>query len=301
MKLGFLTACLQKMSLEEISKWANHNGFEMLEIACWPKKQNERRYIASHIDVESFGEEELTRVERLKEKYRLEISSLAFYSNNLDPDLKNRIANHVHLKKVIEAAQKLDVKVVGTFIGRNPKKNIEESLDEFEKVFPELVKFAEDHEVKLAIENCPMIYSIDQWPGGTNLAATPETWRRMFEIIPSPNFGLNLDPSHLIWQQIDYIKAVHDFKDRIFHIHAKDTKILWNKLNEVGIFGFGWRLDKVAGMGDIDWKLFITSLYESDYDYVISIEHEDESFGETEENYLRGILIAKKLLENYIV
>jgi len=301
-KLGFMTACLPEMTLEELVKWASQNGFGMLEVACWPRVFEKRRYAGTqHIDVEALTPEEAARIKELFRSHHLEISSLGYYPNNLDPNLENRRFYHEHLKKVIKAAAMLEVKVVGTFVGRDPRTNVEEALEEFKKVFPELVQFAADHEVKLAIENCPMLYSMDRWPGGTNLATTPAIWRRMFESIPSEYLGLNLDPSHLIWQQIDYVQAVHDFKEKIFHVHAKDTKILWDKLNEVGIFGFGWYVDKVAGTGDIDWNAFITALYEVGYDYVVSVEHEDRSFEKDKESKLRGILLAQKLLKSYIV
>lgn len=302
MKLGFMTACLPELSLEEIAKWAGEQGFGMLEVACWPKVFEKRRYAGTqHIEVDNLTEQEIARVKELLAQNQLEISSLGYYPNHLDPNLENRKFYHEHLKKVIRAAEELGVGIVGTFVGRDPKTNLEEALAEYGKVFPDLVKFAEDHGVKLAIENCPMLYSLDRWPGGTNLATTPAIWSRMFEAIPSDYFGLNLDPSHLIWQQIDYVKVVHDFKEKIFHVHAKDTRIDWDKLNEVGIFGFGWYIDKVAGTGDIDWNSFITALYEVGYDYVVSIEHEDRSFEKDTASKLRGILLAKQLLEPYIV
>ncbi|MDK2896024.1 MAG: hypothetical protein PWP04_144 [Candidatus Atribacteria bacterium] len=302
MKLGFMTACLPELSLEEIAKWAGEQGFGMLEVACWPKVFEKRRYAGTqHIEVDNLTEQEIARVKELLAQNQLEISSLGYYPNHLDPNLENRKFYHEHLKKVIRAAEELGVGIVGTFVGRDPKTNLEEALAEYGKVFPDLVKFAEDHGVKLAIENCPMLYSLDRWPGGTNLATTPAIWSRMFEAIPSDYFGLNLDPSHLIWQQIDYVKVVHDFKEKIFHVHAKDTRIDWDKLNEVGIFGFGWYIDKVAGTGDIDWNSFITALYEVGYDYVVSIEHEDRSFEKDTASKLRGILLAKQLLEPYMV
>lgn len=302
MKLGFMTACLPEMNFENLVQWAGCSGFQMLEVACWPKVYEKRRYAGTqHIDVENLSEEDAARIRELLTLHGLEISSLGYYPNNLDPNPESRRFYHEHLKKVIKAARKLGVPVVGTFVGRDPRMNVEEALVEFSRVFPDLVKFAEDNGVKLAIENCPMLYSLDRWPGGTNLATTPSIWERMFEAIPSPYLGLNLDPSHLIWQQIDYVRAVYDFREKIFHVHAKDTKILWDKLYEVGIFGFGWYVDKVAGTGDIDWSTFLTALYEVGYDYVVSIEHEDRSFEKDTESKLRGILLAKKLLEPYIV
>lgn len=302
MKLGFMTACLPEMTLEELITWASQHGFAMLEVACWPRVFEKRRYAGTqHIDVGNLYPEEAARIRELFRNHGMAISSLGYYPNNLDPNLENRRFYHEHLKKVIKAAQLLEVPVVGTFVGRDPKANVEEALEEFGRVFPDLVRFSADCGVKLAIENCPMLYSLDRWPGGTNLATTPSIWRRMFEIIPSEYFGLNLDPSHLIWQEIDYVKVVHEFKEKIFHVHAKDTKILWDKLHEVGIFGFGWYVDKVAGTGDIDWNAFITALYQAGYDYVVSIEHEDRSFEKNTESKLRGILLAQQLLRNYLV
>ncbi|MCD6155656.1 MAG: sugar phosphate isomerase/epimerase [Candidatus Atribacteria bacterium] len=302
MKIGFMTACLPELTLEEIASWAAKNGFEMLEVACWPKTYEKRRYAGTqHIDVENLDSESAAQIKEMLQNHGLKISSLGYYPNNLDPDLERRKFYHEHLKKVIKAASLLGVGVVGTFVGRDPRMNVEEALEEYKKVFPDLVKFAEDHGVRLAIENCPMLYTIDRWPGGTNLATTPEIWERMFEMIPSDYLGLNLDPSHLIWQQIDYVKVVYDFRKKIFHTHAKDTKILKDRLNQVGIFGFGWYVDKVAGTGDIDWKSFIRALYDVGYDYVVSIEHEDRSFEKDTESKLRGILLAKQLLKPYLV
>ena len=302
MKLGFMTASLPEMSLEELVAWASRNDFQMLEVSCWPKVYEKQRYAGTqHIDVENLTEEEAARIRELFASHGIAISSLGYYPNNLDPNLEDRRFYHEHLKKVIKAAQMLGVPVVGTFVGRDPKMNVEEALEEFRKVFSDLVKFAEDHGVKLAIENCLMLYTLDRWPGGTNLATTPYIWERMFEAIPSPYFGLNLDPSHLIWQQIDCVRAVYDFKEKIFHVHAKDTKILWDRLYEVRIFGFGWYVYKVAGTEDIDWSAFLTALHGVRYDYVVSIEHEDRSFEKDTESKLQGILLAKKLLEPYIV
>ncbi len=300
MKLGFMTACLPEMTLEELAVWAHQNGFGMLEIACWPKTYEKRKYAGTqHIDVENITDEDVARIQELFKKNQLEISSLGYYPNNLDPDQEVRQHSHTHLKKVISAAHNLGVQVVGTFIGRDPKMSMDESLKDYARTFPDIVRFAEENGVKLAIENCPMLYP-DRWPGGTNLASTPEIWERMFELIPSKNLGLNIDPSHLIWLQVDYVKAVYDFKDKIFHAHAKDTKILWEKLKTVGIHGFGWHIDKVAGTGDVDWKSFIAALYHIGYDFVLSIEHEDQSFeGETNRK-LRGILLAQQLLKPYI-
>jgi sugar phosphate isomerase/epimerase len=232
----------------------------------------------------------------------LAIFSLAYYPNPLDPDEEVRSATHGHLRKVILAAELLEVPIIGTFAGRNPNKTIEQSLEEFSDAWPPLVKFASDHGVSIAIENCPMLFSNDEWPGGKNLAVSPAIWKQMFEIIPDKNFGLNLDPSHLIWQFIDVQRVVHEFRDRILHVHAKDLRIDREALYQRGILsaGIGWQIPRLPGFGEVGWARFIGALYEVGYDYVLSIEHEDRAFEGTEELVKRGFLIARDVLKPYL-
>jgi sugar phosphate isomerase/epimerase len=207
-----------------------------------------------------------------------------------------------HLKQVILGAEMLGVEVVGTFVGRDKDKNVEDNLVEFEKVWTPIVKFAAEHNVKIAIENCPMIFSYDEWPGGNNLASTPAIWRRMFEIIPDENFGLNLDPSHLVWLMIDYERVVRDFADRIFHVHAKDLEIDRDGLYENGTLslGMGWQIPRLPGLGEVDWSRFISALYRFGYDFVVSIEHEDRAFEGEDELVKRGFLLSRDVLMPYI-
>jgi len=299
-KIGFLTATLPNMSLDDLLKWGKEEGFQALEVACWPNVCEERRYAgAQHISVERLTNSEASEIKDKFKLYGLKISSLAYYSNYLDPDPKIAEFSRNHLKKVIKAASLLGVDNVGTFVGRDSNKNVEESLKDFKKVFTNLLKYAEDYNVKIAIENCPMLWK-DRWPGGNNLASTPEIWAQMFGLIPSKYLGLNLDPSHLVWQFIDYVRAVYDFRDRIYHVHAKDTRIMPEVLARTGAKGFGFYKDKVAGLGDIDWKRFISALYEINYQGVISIENEDRDFEKDEETVLRGIKLGKKLISQYI-
>jgi sugar phosphate isomerase/epimerase len=196
----------------------------------------------------------------------------------------------------------LKVPIVGTFVGRDRSRTIEDNLGEFEKVWPPLMQFAGDHGVKIAIENCPMIFSNDEWPGGDNLATTPDIWRRMWEIIPDPGFGLNLDPSHLVWQMIDYTRVVYDFGPRILHVHAKDMRIDREQLYQRGILslGMGWEVPRLPGLGEVRWDQFIAALYAVGYDYVVSIEHEDRAFEGTEELVKRGFLISRDVLRPYL-
>jgi len=301
-KLGLLTAAFPDLTLEEVARWAHESGFDALEIACWPSTGGEgRRYAGvSHVDVEDFDPK---AVRRLLSRFNLEISSLAYYPNNLDPDAEAREAANGHLRRVIEAAQRLDVEVVGTFVGRDQNRSVDENLEDFRRVWPALVRFARERSVKVAIENCPMIFSAEEWPGGRNLAYSPALWRRMFELIPDENFGLNFDPSHLVWQFIDYTRAVREFGPRIFHVHAKDMEVDRDGLYEQGVMslGVGWQVPRLPGLGEVRWDRFLSALYAAGYDWVVSIEHEDRRFEGELDLVQRGFLLARDVLRPLIV
>jgi sugar phosphate isomerase/epimerase len=301
MRLGLLTAAFPRLSLERTAAWASANGFERLEVACWPASGGERRRYAgvSHIDVERL---DVAKVRDVLDRHGLEISSLAYYPNNLHPDAAERRAANTHLRKVIDAAAKLGVPTVGTFVGRDKTKNVPDNFREFRRVWPRLVAHAESEGVNIAIENCPMIFSWDEWPGGTNLASTPAEWDEMFTLIPSERFGLNLDPSHLVWLQIDYERVVRDYSSRILHVHAKDMEIDRDGLYRNGTvsLGMGWQIPRLPGLGEVRWERFLSQLYRVGYDGVVSVEHEDRAFERTEELVKRGFLIARDVLRPYL-
>jgi sugar phosphate isomerase/epimerase len=301
-KLGLLTAAFPDLSLGQVAEWAAPEGFEMLEVACWPSSGGERRRYAgvTHIDVESFDPDE---VHETLARHGLEISSLAYYPNNLHPDDAHREVINAHLRKVIDAAQRLGVGMVGTFVGNDKDQSLPENIRRFREIWPPLVEYAGERGVKIAIENCPMIFSYDEWPGGTNLAWSPAIWEEMFAAIPADNFGLNLDPSHLVWLMIDYERAVYDFADRIFHVHAKDLEVRRDGLYRHGTFsgGIGWQVPRLPGLGEVRWGRFISALYATGYDYVVSVEHEDRRFEATEELVKRGFLIARNTLRPHLV
>ncbi|TMF79703.1 MAG: sugar phosphate isomerase/epimerase [Chloroflexi bacterium] len=302
MKLGFLTAAFPDLTLDEVASWAASQGFETLEIACWPTAGGERRRYAgvTHIDVDSLDPD---AVRELLAGHGLEISALAYYPNNLDPDAARREEVNAHLLKVVDAAQRLEVGVVGTFAGNDQTKSPPDNLASFREVWPPLVAHAEERGVKIAIENCPMIFSYDEWPGGTNLARSPALWDEMFEAIPSASFGLNLDPSHLVWQMIDYERVVYDYADRILHVHAKDMEIDRDGLYRNGVLslGIGWQVPRLPGLGEVRWDRFLAALYAVGYDHVVSIEHEDRAFEGDLELVKRGFLIARNALRPLIV
>jgi sugar phosphate isomerase/epimerase len=301
MKLGLLTAAFPRMNLERTAAWSAANGFQMLEVACWPASGGERRRYAgvSHIDVERL---DAGKVRDVLDRHGLEISSLAYYPNNLHPDPGERRTVNNHLKKVVDAAAALGVPTVGTFVGRDQTKNVPDNFREFRKVWPRLVSYAEGRGVNIAIENCPMIFSWDEWPGGTNLAATPAVWDEMFTIVPSPRFGLNLDPSHLVWLRIDYLRVVRDYASRILHVHAKDMEIDRDGLSRNGTvsLGMGWQVPRLPGLGEVRWDRFLAALYGVGYDGVVSVEHEDRAFEGTAELVQRGFLIARDALRPYL-
>ncbi len=301
MKLGLLTAAFPRLSLERVARWASGSGFEMLEIACWPAAGGERRRYAgvSHIDVVKL---DAGKVRDTLDRHGLEVSSLAYYPNNLHPDAAERRAANTHLRKVIDAAAKLGVPTVGTFVGRDRTKNVPDNFREFRKVWPRLVGHAEDRGVNIAIENCPMIFSWDEWPGGTNLASTPAAWDEMFSLVPSKRFGLNLDPSHLVWLQVDYERVVRDYAKRILHVHAKDMEIDREGLYRHGTAsqGMGWQIPRLPGLGEVRWDRFLSQLYRVGYDGVVSVEHEDRAFERSEDLVKRGFLIARDVLRPYL-
>ncbi len=304
MKLGLLTAALPDLTLEEIADWASANGFETLEVACWPSGgAAARRYAGvSHIDVDALDAEGAKRIHALLAERGITISALAYYPNPLAADEAAARAAREHLRTVIVAAELLDVNLVTSFAGRDRRRSLEENFETFAEVWPDLVRHAADHGTRIAIENCPMIFSGDEWPGGDNLAYSPAAWRRMFEIVPDANFGLNLDPSHLLWQFIDVQRAIREFGDRIFHTHAKDLEIRTDGLYEHGVMsaGVGWQVPRLCGLGQVDWGAFFGALYGVGYDHVSVIEHEDRAFEGSVEAVQRGFLIARDNLRPYI-
>jgi sugar phosphate isomerase/epimerase len=303
MKLGFFTAALPGNTLEQAAHWGAGSGFQAIEIACWPLEKAARRYAGvTHINVTELNKAQAKDIRKMLDGYGLTVSSLGYYPNPLHPDPEHRKTVIGHLKKVIQAAEMLEVPVVGTFVGKDKDKSVPQNLENFAKVWPPIVKFARERGVKLAIENCPMIFSYDEWPGGVNLASTPAIWRKMWEIIPEDNFGLNLDPSHLVWQMIDYERVVRDFASKIFHVHAKDLHIDREGLYNHGVTsqGMGWQVPRLPGLGDVDWGKFIAALTAVGYDYVVSIEHEDRAFEGDEELVKRGFYLSRDVLKPYI-
>ncbi len=304
-KFGLLTAILDGWTYEEAVDIAAVMGFSCLEVACWPAGKAERRYAGvSHIDAERVLEDDdyANYVLDVAAAKNIRISSLAFYPNVLDPDQEKSEAAIAHLKALIKASAKLGVNMVTTFIGKDQHKTLEENIELFKQVWPDIISLAEENGVKVGIENCPMLFGPDQWPGGQNLMCTPAIYRRLFEIIPSPNFGLNFDPSHYVWQQLDYLKTVYEFKDRIFHVHFKDIKLYPDKLTECGVLAYplDYMSPKIPGQGDVNWGAFVSALNDIRYDGCAVIEVEDKAFEGSREDILSSIRLSKHYLDNFL-
>lgn len=304
MKLGVVSAIYDGFSFEEMIDDVSKNGCSCVEVACWPQGKAERRYAGvSHIDVDNTSPEYIAYVKNYCKEHGVEISSLAFYPNTMDGNLEKRQASIDHLKKVINMSALMGVNMVTTFIGRDQTKTVEENLEIFKEVWPPIIGFAEEKGVKVAIENCPMLFGADQWPGGQNLFTTPKLWRKMFELLPSDNFGINYDPSHFIWQQIDYIRPIYEFKDKIFHTHCKDIKLYRDKLNDVGIMAYPleYMSPKLPGLGDVDWGKYISALTDIGYDSFVCVEIEDKAFESSRQKILQSVELSCRYLKQYII
>ena len=303
MKLGFVSAILDGWNFEETIDIASKMGFACVEVACWPRGKAERRYAGvSHIDVDDLDDEKAKVILEYCAKKNVQISSLAFYPNPMDGDLKKRQEAIDHLKKVIAASAKLGVNLVTTFIGRDQAKTVEENLELFKTIWPPIIKYAEEKGVKVAIENCPMLFGSEQWPGGQNLATTPRIWREMFHIIPSSNFGLNYDPSHFVWQMMDYTKPLKEFKHKIFHVHFKDIKLYPEKLSEVGSMAYplDYMSPELPSLGDVDWSRFVSALNEIGYAGFACIEVEDKDFESSRERILESLQISYDYMRKFV-
>ena len=301
--LGFVSAILAEKSFEEVIEFASTNGFKCVEIMCWPVGKAERRYAGvTHINVDELDSSKVEEIKSILKKNKVYISGLGYYPNPLDADETQASFYISHITKVIKTAAKLDIPVVNTFVGRDPKKSVEENLEKFAKVWPGIIKVAEENEVKIGIENCPMLFTRDEWPGGKNLATTPFIWKKMFEIIPSPNFGLNYDPSHLIWQMMDEVKPIFEFREKLFHIHLKDVKIYREKLDNVGIMAYplDYHSPKIPGLGDVDWRGFFSALTSVKYRGPVCIEVEDKAFEGSEDDLKAAILTSRNYLKQFM-
>ena len=303
MKLGVLTVPFVGVPLFEVADWARASGFEALEIACWPTAAGEtRRYAGtSHLAVEDMTPARAGEIAGALAAKGLAVSGLGYYPNPLHADAAHRDTVIAHLKKVITAAGMMQVAVVNTFLGGDRTLTVDQNWVRARQIFPAIVAHARDCGVTLAFENCPMIFSHDEWPGGHNIAYAPKVWRRIFEEWGDA-VGMNFDPSHLVWQMIDQQRFIGEFGSRMVHVHAKDLMIDRDGLYEHGILslGMGWQVPRMPGLGEVNWAMVFSALYRAGYDGPVIIEHEDRNFEGSDEKIKRGFLLARDVLRPFV-
>jgi sugar phosphate isomerase/epimerase len=302
MQLGFVSAILPEYSLDEVLAFAARERFATVEVMCWPAGKAERRFAGvTHIDVADMTPARAADIHALCQKHGVSLSGLGYYPNPLDPDPEVSSRAVEHLRRVIEAAAILGLKNVNTFVGRDWHLSVDDNWPRFLSTWRPLIRHAEEHDVKIGIENCPMSFTRDEWPGGKNLATSPVIWRRMFNDIPSEHFGLNYDPSHFVLQQMDPASPLREFQDRIFHFHAKDVKLRRDRLNEVGVFAhpLEWHQPRIPGFGEMDWGRFLGCLMETRYRGPVCIEVEDDTFGRDLAGRQTALRVAGNVLRPY--
>lgn len=303
MRLGFVSAILPEESLESVFRIAADVGYDCVEVMCWPVGKATRRYAGiTHIDVDGFSASQAAEVRALTQRYGVQISGLGYYPNPLAPDNDESRTAVEHLKKVIAASAELGLGRVNTFVGRDPAKSVEKNWPKFLDTWQPLIEFAQQHGVKIGIENCPMLFTEDEWPGGKNLAHSPVIWRKMFESIPSDHFGLNYDPSHMVFQQMDYLAPMRDFASRLFHIHAKDVRVDQHKLDQVGTLAYPnlYHTPKLPGLGEVDWGRFFSVLGDAGYRGPVCVEVEDRIYEGSLENRILALRQSHDYLRQFV-
>jgi len=303
MKLGFVSAILADQDLNHVLGVASAEGFSCVELLCWPPGKAERRYAGvTHIDVTDLSDTAVSEIQALIAQNKVEVSALGYYPNYLVEDREEGAVYINHFKKVMDAAVRFGIPTVTSFIGRDPRLTVEQNWPRFLEVWKPLVKHAEDAGVRIGIENCPMFFTNDEWPGGKNLAYCPAIWERMFHDIPSEHFGLNYDPSHLVWQHIDYLAPIEEFREKLFHVHAKDVRIHRDRLNRVGIMGtpLEYHTPKLPGLGEVEFGKFFSVLSEVGYAGPVCVEVEDRAYEGTLEGRHAALRQSARYLKNFM-
>ncbi len=297
LKVGFVNACLPQLSLVQQLEWAAASGFGVIELHAGPTTLK--------VDLQRVASDqaEAARIRDLFASRNLTISDIFWGGHHLHGNSEKRQASQDRLKAMIAGAAALGVPIVSTFIGRDPALPVADNIELALKIWPEILDFAAEHTIKIAIENCPMLY---EWPGGLNIAYSPENWSILFEALDPENkiLGLNFDPSHMLWLGIDYMAALRDFADRVMLFQAKDAEILTARLGQVGRLGEDWWRYRLPGLGQVDWGQLIDALYElnlADKVGSINIEHEDPIWEGSVDKVQRGLVFSRQYLEKFIV
>ena len=300
---GFVSAILPDLGFEEVIRFAREADYRCVELCCWPAGKAERRYAGvTHLDVANLSDARVAEVQACLKEHGIFLSALGYYPNPMDADAERAGFFREHIRKVIVAAHRLGLRNVNTFVGRNQALNETENLKLFASAWPPLVKFAAEHGISIGIENCPMYFTDDEWPKGQNLAYSPAIWRKMFQLIPDANFGLNYDPSHLLWMQMDYLKPLREFTSRLHHLHLKDAKVHRDRLDEHGILAnpLAFHSPKLPGRGDIDWGAYFKTLREIGWQGPVVVEVEDKDFEGSLDDRKRALLECRKYLRTWI-
>jgi sugar phosphate isomerase/epimerase len=303
MQLGFVTAILPELPLEEVLAFAAEQGYRSVEVMCWPPGKAERRYAGvTHIDVTTLDAAAIRSIQAAQERHGVTISSLGYYPNPLAADAVEAKVAIAHLERVVEASAALGIGMVTSFIGRDPHASVDENWPRMLDTWGPLVDRASGLGVRIGIENCPMLFTADEWPGGKNLATSPAIWRRLFNDLGRPNIGLNYDPSHMIWQQMDYLRPIREFADRIFHVHAKDARIDRSALDEHGVLSYPklWHTPKLPGLGDVRWGAFFAALGDIGYQGHVAVEVEDRAFEASLERRKASLALSRRYLEQFV-
>ena len=303
MKLGFVSAILPELSLEDVLKTASNLGYSCVELMCWPVGQAERRYAGvTHVDVSRVDQAEVERIHALLARYGVSISGLGYYPNPLSANVQESQTAVEQIHRVIDAAAALGVGVVNSFVGRDPARTVDAQWPRFLETWRPIIEHAEKLNIRIGIENCPMSFGEDEWPGGKNLATSPAIWRKMYRDLPSQHWGLNFDPSHFILQMMEIHPILDEFKDRLVHVHAKDVRIDHAKLNQHGVFSFPklWHSPKLPGMGDVQWGSFLGALADTGYDGPLVVEVEDRAFEGSLEKRIESLVISHRYLSQFV-
>lgn len=302
-ELGFASAIVPELSFEEVFRLAAEIGYDCVEVMCWPVSKADRRYAGvTHIDVNALTDREVGGIGRIVANTGVGISALGYYPNCLAPNVDEANQAVAHLRKVMQAAPLLGVSRVNSFIGRDYTKGVDENWPRLLDTWRPLIDLADSLSLRIGIENCPMLFSKDEWPGGKNIATSPKIWRRLFSDIPSPNLGLNYDPSHMIWQHMDYLEPLRNFASRISHVHAKDVRLDRHKLNEVGILAHPaeYHTPKLPGLGDVNWGQFLGLLLDTGYRGPVCVEVEDRAYESSLEDRKKSLCQSYRYLRNLL-
>ena len=303
MQLGFVSAIVPELSLQQVIELAESIGYQTVELMCWPPSKADRRYAGvTHLNVLELDDAQASNIQKMLVEHRVSISGLGYYPNCLSSNHEEAERSCEHLKQVIAAAPRLGLHQVNTFIGRDHTKSVLDNWPRMLKTWRPIVDLAEKHAVRIGIENCPMIFTADEWPGGKNIASSPAIWRKLFADLGSPNLGLNYDPSHLVFQHMDYLKPIREFIDRIFHVHAKDVRLDQHLVDEHGIFAHPnlYHFPKLPGLGDVHWGRFFSVLSDAGYRGPVCVEVEDRAYEGSLEDRQAALVQSHRYLSQFL-